>query len=135
MIAFGGVSHEPATGLDASDAVAHAGLAVGGLEVTGAFASDRNDRRARFSNHGSCVEAYAPGVAIRSAWLSGGTNTISGTSMASPHVAGVAALYRQGSPGATSSTISSWIISNATPNVITSNPSGTPNRLLYKAGL
>ena len=96
-------------------------------------ASDRNDRRASFSNYGSCVEAYAPGVAIRSTWLSGGINTISGTSMASPHVAGVGALYKQGSPGASSASISNAIISGATTNVITSNPSGTPNRLLYKA--
>jgi subtilisin family serine protease len=96
-------------------------------------ASDRNDRRASFSNYGSCVEAYAPGVAIRSTWLNNGINTISGTSMASPHVAGVGALYKQGSPGASSASISSAIISGATTNVITSNPSGTPNRLLYKA--
>lgn len=98
-------------------------------------ASDRNDRRAYFSNYGSCVEAYAPGVAIRSTWLNGGTNTISGTSMASPHVAGVGALYKQGSPGASSATISSWIINNSTPNVIVGNAAGTPNRLLYKGTL
>jgi subtilisin family serine protease len=98
-------------------------------------ASDRNDRRAYFSNYGSCVEAYAPGVSIRSAWLNGGTNTISGTSMASPHVAGVGALFKQGSPTASSATISSWIVSNATTNVITANPGGTPNRLLYTSNL
>ncbi len=103
-------------------------------------ASDRNDRRASFSNWGSCVDAYAPGVAIRSAWLSGGANTISGTSMASPHVAGVAALYkdtiyRNTRRDESSATISSWITGNATPNVIGYNRTGTPNRLLYKAGL
>lgn len=98
-------------------------------------ASDRNDRRASFSNWGSCVDAYAPGVAIRSAWLSGGANTISGTSMASPHVAGVAALYKGTYGDASSSAISSWITSNATANVIVYNRTGTPNRLLYKAGL
>jgi subtilisin family serine protease len=111
---------------------------VSPASAAGAFttaASDRNDRRAWFSNYGSCVEAYAPGVAIRSTWLSGGTNTISGTSMASPHVAGVGALYKQTSPSASSATISNWIISNSTTNVITANPSGTPNRLLYKSAL
>jgi len=98
-------------------------------------ASDRTDLRAWFSNYGSCVDGYAPGVAIKSAWLASGTRTISGTSMASPHVAGVGALYKSTFGDAASSTISSWINGNATANVIRSNPSGTPNRLLYKAGL
>jgi len=100
-----------------------------------AAASDRNDVRAYFSNYGGCVDGYAPGVDIKSAWLSGGTNTISGTSMASPHVAGVGALYKGANGDASSPTIVNWINSNATPGVIGSNPSGTPNRLLYKAGL
>jgi subtilisin family serine protease len=98
-------------------------------------ASDSSDRKASFSNYGSCVDAYAPGVAIKSDWLSNGTNTISGTSMASPHVAGVAALYKGANGDAASSTVASWITSNATANVITGNISGTPNRLLYKGTL
>jgi subtilisin family serine protease len=98
-------------------------------------ASDRNDYRASFSNYGSCVDGYAPGVAIKSAWSNGGTNTISGTSMASPHVAGVGALHKSTYGDSSSSSIVSWINSNATTSVIRSNVSGTPNRLLYKAGL
>jgi subtilisin family serine protease len=98
-------------------------------------ASDRSDRRATFSNWGSCVDAYAPGVSIRSAWLNGGASTVSGTSMASPHVAGVAALYKGTFGDATSSTVSSWITSNATPGVIGRNRTGTPNRLLHKSTL
>ena len=98
-------------------------------------ASDSSDRRASFSNYGSCVDGYAPGVSIKSDWLSNGTNTISGTSMATPHVTGVAALYKGTFGNATASTITSWINTNATANVITSNPSGTPNRLLFKSTL
>jgi subtilisin family serine protease len=98
-------------------------------------ASDRSDRRASFSNYGACVDAYAPGVAIRSAWLGSGTRTISGTSMASPHVAGVGALYKSAFGDASSATVSSWITGNATTNVILGNPSGTPNRLLFKSTL
>jgi subtilisin family serine protease len=98
-------------------------------------ASDRTDLRASFSNYGSCVDGYAPGVSVKSDWYTGGTNTISGTSMASPHVAGVGALYKSTFGDAPSSTVAGWITSNATVNVIRSNPSGTPNRLLYKSTL
>lgn len=98
-------------------------------------ASDRTDARASFSNYGSCVEVYAPGVNITSAWLNGGTATISGTSMASPHAAGVAALYKATYGDVASATIVNWIVGNATTNAIKSNPAGTPNKLLYKGGL
>jgi subtilisin family serine protease len=98
-------------------------------------ASDKTDTRASFSNYGSCVDVYAPGVAIKSAWISGGVKTISGTSMASPHAAGVAALYKGRYGDTSSSTIVNWIISNSTSNVIKSNTSTTPNRLLYTNGL
>jgi len=98
-------------------------------------ASTSSDAKASFSNWGSCVEAYAPGNNITSTWINSGTNTISGTSMASPHVAGVAALYKGTFGDAASSTIVSWIINNATSGVITGNVTGTPNRLLYKSTL
>ena len=100
-----------------------------------AAASDSTDKRASFSNWGSCVDGYAPGVAIKSDWYTGGTNTISGTSMATPHVTGVGALYKSTFGDASSSTVASWINANATAGVIRSNRTGTPNRLLYKAGL
>ncbi|HEX5869213.1 MAG TPA: S8 family peptidase, partial [Longimicrobium sp.] len=106
--------------------------ATGTLTVN---ASDRLDRRATFSNYGGCTDVYAPGVDVFSTWIGSGTNTISGTSMASPHAAGVGALYKSAFGDAASATIVSWIISNATPAVITGNPVGTPNRLLYKSTL
>ena len=98
-------------------------------------ASTSTDAKASYSNWGGCVDVYAPGSSITSTWLNSGTNTISGTSMASPHAAGVAALYKGAFGDAASSTVVSWIINNATANVITGNPSGTPNRLLYKSTL
>jgi subtilisin family serine protease len=100
-------------------------------------ASDRYDRRASFSNYGSCTDLYAPGVSITSAWYSSNTatNTISGTSMASPHVAGVGALYKAHYGNVSSATVHNWIINNSTPNVISGNPTGTPNRLLNKRTL
>jgi subtilisin family serine protease len=105
--------------------------------VTSVNASTSGNAKASFSNYGSCTHLYAPGQSITSAWHTSttATNTISGTSMASPHVAGVGALYLAGNPGASNSTVKSWIINNATANVISGNPSGTPNRLLYKAAL
>lgn len=97
--------------------------------------STSGDAKSSFSNWGSCVEGYAPGSSITSTWLNSGTNTISGTSMASPHIAGVAALYKSTYGDASSATISSWIINNSTSGVITGNITGTPNRLLYKSTL
>lgn len=105
---------------------------------SGAFtvaASTSSDARASYSNHGGCVDLYAPGSSVKSTWTGSGTNTISGTSMASPHVAGVAALYKDAYGDASSSTIRSWLINNSTANVISGNVSGTPNRLLYKSSL
>ena len=103
--------------------------------VTSVASSTSSDAKSSFSNYGSCTHLYAPGSSITSTWLNGGTNTISGTSMASPHVAGVAALYKATFGNASSSTIRTWLINNSTTGVITGNPSGTPNRLLYKSTL
>jgi subtilisin family serine protease len=100
-------------------------------------ATTRADARASYSNFGPCVDLFAPGSAITSAWIgsSTATNTISGTSMASPHVAGVAALYLGANSGAAPSAVDGWIRGNATRDVITSNRRNTPNLLLFKGAL
>ncbi|GAB4209279.1 MAG: S8 family peptidase [Roseiflexaceae bacterium] len=103
--------------------------------VIAVAASNSSDARAAFSNYGACVDLYAPGVDLTSSWIGSSTNTLRGTSMAAPLVSGVVALYLSSNPTATTSTVTSWLITNSTPNKITSNPTGTPNRLLYKAGL
>jgi len=91
------------------------------------------DARSSFSNFGSCLDLFAPGSGIQSAWYTSNTATatLSGTSMASPHVAGVAALYKQANPSASASTIRNAIVNNATTNVVTNAGTGSPNRLLY----
>jgi aqualysin 1 len=94
-------------------------------------ASNSSDQQASFSNAGSCVDLYAPGEGITSAWLYGGTNTIDGTSMAAPHVAGAAALYLQDNPGASPTAVSSVILNQATSGRLSGLGSGSPNRLLY----
>lgn len=98
-------------------------------------ASTKTDAKASYSNWGTCVEIYAPGSAIVSTYLGGTTMSLSGTSMATPHVVGVAALYKATNGDQPSTTVSNWIITNSTAGVITGNVSGTPNRLLFKGTL
>lgn len=95
--------------------------------------STSTDARSSFSNYGTCTDIFAPGSSITSAWYTSttATNTISGTSMATPHVAGAAALYLEGNPSASPATVASALINNSTPNKITSPGTGSPNRLLY----
>ena len=91
------------------------------------------DFRGALSNFGPCTDLFAPGENITSAWIGSpnATNTISGTSMAAPHVAGAAALYLSANPMATPAQVESALTSNATPNVITNAGAGSPNLLLY----
>ncbi|VAX44432.1 Extracellular serine proteinase precursor [Acinetobacter calcoaceticus] len=97
-------------------------------------ATDNTDTRANYSNYGSCVDIFAPGSQINSAWIGSNTATkvLNGTSMATPHVAGVVAEMLQSAPTATPQTISTNLVNQASSNVV-KNPSGSPNRLLYKA--
>jgi subtilisin family serine protease len=96
-------------------------------------ATDTNDARASFSNFGTCMHVFAPGVNITSDWNSSdtGTNTISGTSMATPHVVGVAALILAQNPSFTPAQVKSKMLADATSGVVTSPGTGSPNKLLF----
>ncbi|WP_420130009.1 S8 family peptidase [Longimicrobium sp.] len=98
-------------------------------------ATGNTDAKASYANYGTCVDIFAPGNSILSAWYTNDTAgaTISGTSMASPHVAGVAALYLQSNGTASPATVTSALIAGATLNKVTSAGSGSPNRLLFTA--
>ncbi|MFJ3516632.1 MULTISPECIES: S8 family peptidase [unclassified Streptomyces] len=98
-------------------------------------ASNQWDEETSFSNMGTCVEVYAPGEAIVSAKLGGGSVALDGTSMASPHVAGVAALYKAKNPDATPGEIAEFIDDESTKDVLKSVSKGTPNQLLFLGGL
>jgi subtilisin family serine protease len=95
-------------------------------------ATDKTDKKASWSNYGNCVDWFAPGVSITSAWHTGtnATNTISGTSMATPHTAGVAALYLQGNPGASPQTVRDALYSATTKGIVTSSSTAN-NHLLF----
>src|SRR5438094_105484 len=128
-----GVFLAVAAGNDNADACNASPAGASGVFTVAA--SEKTDAKASYSNWGTCVEAYGPGSAIKSTYLAGVTMTLSGTSMATPHVTGVAALYKAANGDQPSATVASWIINNATTGAITGNPSGTPNRLLFKATL
>ncbi|MGI5506110.1 S8 family peptidase [Lentzea sp. CA-135723] len=95
--------------------------------------TERTDARSSFSNYGPVVDVFAPGGGITSAWNTSDTasNTISGTSMASPHVAGVVARYLQGNRNVTPAQVATAITSNATNGKVTNPGAGTTTRLLY----
>ncbi|MFC7615614.1 S8 family peptidase [Actinokineospora soli] len=105
-------------------------------EATVVAASDRNDARASFSSTGACVDLYAPGAAIVSTVITGGSEAWNGTSMATPHVTAVAALYKATYGDASAATVGAWLTGNATPDIVSGGSTGgTVNRLLYTNGL
>ena len=95
-------------------------------------ATDKTDTKTSWSNYGSCVDIFAPGLGITSSWYTSttATNTISGTSMATPHVVGVAALYLQGNPGASAATVRDALVANATQGIVKSSKTAN-NHLLF----
>ncbi|MGW7052117.1 S8 family peptidase [Streptomyces sp. NPDC054887] len=132
-LANSGVLPVMAAGNDSKDACTVSPASA--ERVVTVAASDRADAEAPFSNHGTCVELYAPGTEIVSARLGGGSVALNGTSMASPHVAGTALLYNSTNPAATTEEIAAWLDTTSTKNVLSGVTPGTPDKLLFTGGL
>ncbi|MBA2706366.1 MAG: S8 family peptidase, partial [Gemmatimonadaceae bacterium] len=125
-----GVTYVVAAGNSTADACSYSPSSAPSALTIGATTS--LDAQATYSNFGSCVDLNAPGTAIYSATNTNNTamGTSSGTSMASPHVAGSAALYLETNPGASPATVASAVIDLATPGVLSGIVGGSPNKLL-----
>jgi subtilisin family serine protease len=126
-----GITYAVAAGNSDADACNYSPARTAEALTVGATTS--SDGEASFSNYGACVDILAPGVNITSAWKDGRSKTISGTSMASPHVAGAAALYLAANAGSPAQ-VESGIESAATAGVIINLSASTPNLLLYVGG-
>jgi subtilisin family serine protease len=126
-----GVTYAVAAGNSNASACTQSPARLAAALTVGATTS--TDARASFSNYGSCVDMFAPGSGITSAWNTSDTATtsLSGTSMATPHVTGAAALYLQGHASASPAQVAQAVIAQATLNRVTSAGTGSPNRLLY----
>jgi serine protease len=96
-------------------------------------ATDNSDNKASFSNHGTCMSLFAPGQAITSTWIGNpdADNTISGTSMASPHVCGVVTKYLGERPKDAPAVVKAWILQQASGNLVKNVPATTANLLLF----
>jgi subtilisin family serine protease len=125
----GGVTYAVAAGNESANACGSSPARV--RQTLCAGATDRSDRGASFTNTGECVAVFAPGVDITSARRSGGSTTMSGTSMASPHVAGTAALCLQRHPGQDPAAVRQCVLDHASVNKLGGIGSGSPNRLVY----
>ncbi|MBW1596851.1 S8 family peptidase [Streptomyces sp. JJ38] len=123
-----GVTFAVAAGNESQDATNVSPARVEEAITVGA--TDDADGMASFSNYGAPLDLFAPGVDITAAWNDGSTKTISGTSMATPHVAGVAALYLADNGEATPEQVSQALTDAASPDVVTNPGQGSPNLLL-----
>ncbi|HET8641995.1 MAG TPA: S8 family serine peptidase, partial [Pseudonocardiaceae bacterium] len=126
-----GVTYAIAAGNSNADACNFSPARVGTAITLGA--TDINDNRASFSNWGTCLDLFAPGVSIPSAWWTSDTATasLSGTSMASPHAAGAAALVASANPTWSPQQVRDQIVADATTGVVGNPGAGSPNRLLF----
>ncbi len=124
-----GLTYAIAAGNESANACGSSPARV--VQSISAGATDRGDRGASFTNTGECVAVFAPGVDITSARRGGGSTTLSGTSMASPHVAGTAALCLQRHPGQDPAAVRRCVLDNASSGKLSGIGSGSPNRLVY----
>lgn len=126
-----GVTMVVAAGNSKADACRYSPASEPSAITVGATTS--SDQRASYSNYGKCVDLFAPGSSITSAWntAANATNTISGTSMASPHVAGVAALALAANPLASPAAVDAFLKANGTVGRLSSTGTGSPNLLVY----
>ena len=126
-----GVTYAIAAGNENQDACNTSPARVASAITVGS--TTMTDARSSFSNFGTCLDIFAPGSSITSAWRTSdtATNTISGTSMATPHVTGVAALFLETNPTASPATVTAALVNNATLNKVTGAGTGSPNRLLF----
>ncbi|MCY0927742.1 S8 family serine peptidase [Streptomyces sp. H27-H1] len=125
-----GITYGVAAGNESTNANTKSPARVAEAITVGA--TTNTDAKASYSNYGTILDLFAPGSNITSSWGTGdtATNTISGTSMATPHVVGAAALYLAANPASTPAQVSTALVNAATPNVVTSPGTGSPNRLL-----
>ncbi len=126
-----GISYAIAAGNDNGNACNQSPARVGEAITVGA--TTRTDARSSFSNKGTCLDIFAPGSSIKSAWKTNNTATkiISGTSMASPHVAGAAVLFLQQNTSASPAAVRNGLVNAATPGVVGNAGTGSPNLLLF----
>ncbi|MCT7945494.1 S8 family peptidase [Shewanella septentrionalis] len=126
-----GITFVVAAGNDNSNACNYSPARAADAITVGSTTS--NDSRSSFSNYGTCLDIYAPGSSITSSWYTSNsaTNTISGTSMASPHVAGVAALYLDENPNLSPAQVTNLLKTRATADKVTDAKTGSPNKLLF----
>jgi len=126
----GGVTYSIAAGNDNANACNYSPARVSTAITVGA--TTNTDARSSFSNIGTCVNIFAPGSSITSDWIGSNTatNTISGTSMATPHVAGVAALVLTQGLATTPAAVRTWLVNNGSPNVLSGVGTGSPNVLV-----
>lgn len=126
-----GISYAVSAGNSSQDACVSSPSRVPNAITVGA--TDQTDTRPSWSNYGNCLDLFAPGVSITSAWIGSDTaiRTISGTSMATPHVAGVIALKLQGTPDATPNDIAVELIGKSTSDAVINAGNNSPNRLLF----
>lgn len=125
-----GVTYAVAAGNNSASASSYSPARVGAAITVGATTS--TDAKASYSNYGSVLDLFAPGSSITAGWNTSdtATNTISGTSMATPHVAGAAAVYLAGHTSATPAQVATALVNGATTGKVTSPGTGSPNRLL-----